>query len=253
MSHRYSIHNLRPRLKPFRLIWFPTVGSTNTKAAAMRRAGKLLAPAIVLTGRQSAGRGRGSNTWSAPPGVMTVTFVLPVNDQIQPHHVPLIAGLAVKEALVDLGVPDCGLKWPNDLWAPGDLKVAGLLCERVDGIDLVGIGVNVSCDRTQLPASVRAKSTTLSELSQRAITMDETLLALARQLTAHLLRPRFSVQTFLSRYAESLVLKGRKIRVTDPGVNIEGVCEGIDAAGRLVLRNNSGRHVILSGRVSAVP
>jgi BirA family transcriptional regulator, biotin operon repressor / biotin---[acetyl-CoA-carboxylase] ligase len=247
----YSISALRSQLKPFKLIWYPTVGSTNTKAAELRRAGKLLAPAIVLTGRQTAGRGRGSNKWSSPPGVMTVTFVLPVSDQIQPHHVPLVAGLAVREACAELGATRAGLKWPNDIWAD-DLKLAGLLCERTDHVDLVGVGLNVCCELGDLPAEVRRASTSLSHQAGRAVSLDEVLRALSQSMNDFLLRPRFSIQTYLQQYSDLLVIKFRKIRVTDPGVNIEGTCEGIDSAGRLVVSNRDGRHALLAGRVSVL-
>jgi hypothetical protein len=42
----------------------------------MRKRGDLYAPAIVLTGCQTAGRGRGTNAWWSSRGVLTVTFYL---------------------------------------------------------------------------------------------------------------------------------------------------------------------------------
>src|SRR5438270_7466674 len=79
---RFNLTALRAGVKPFRLHWFPTLRSTNDHAAAMRKRGELFAPAIVLTGRQTAGRGRGSNTWwSGAAGMLTVTFVFPVDEQ----------------------------------------------------------------------------------------------------------------------------------------------------------------------------
>src|SRR5204862_3131112 len=98
----------------------------------LRRRGKLYAPAIVLTSHQIAGRGRGSNAWWSGSGSLTVTFVLPVHEHSLPHQVPLIAGLAVRDALAKhCGLDEIQLKWPNDLLFAGK-KLAGLLCERVD-------------------------------------------------------------------------------------------------------------------------
>src|SRR5947207_1295155 len=121
--HSFQLARLRDALRPFRLHWFPTLGSTNAHAAAMRRRGDLYAPAVVLTGRQTAGRGRGENTWwsgGAGAGCITVTFVLPADGQIAPHQIPLIAGMAVRTAAALLAGDDgIQLKWPNDLLYQG--------------------------------------------------------------------------------------------------------------------------------------
>ena len=69
----YELARLKRELKPFRLHWFPTLGSTNSHAARMRREGRLFAPSVILTGRQTSGRGRGTNIWHSTRGVMTVT------------------------------------------------------------------------------------------------------------------------------------------------------------------------------------
>ena len=70
----FNLSRLRPGLKPFRLYWFPRLRSTNDHAAFLRRKGRLYAPAAVLSGSQTAGRGRGGNIWWSSHGVLTVTF-----------------------------------------------------------------------------------------------------------------------------------------------------------------------------------
>ena len=143
-SNSFNLAQLRPGLRPFRLHWYPRLGSTNTQAAKLRRQRKLFAPAIVLTGRQLAGRGRGNNSWWSLPGCLTATFALPVRDHLAPHQVPLLAGLAIRDVLAELsGINDIQLKWPNDLLYQ-DRKLGGLLCERLDHLDLIGLGLNVN-------------------------------------------------------------------------------------------------------------
>ena len=110
------------------------------------RRGELFAPAIVLTGQQTSGRGRGNNTWWSSHGCLTVTFVLPVEEKLQPHQIPLAAGLAARRAAAELcGDQGIGLKWPNDLLYMGK-KLCGLLCARTQKLDLIGIGMNVNLD-----------------------------------------------------------------------------------------------------------
>ena len=60
-AHSYDLGVLRQRLRAFRLYWFPRLRSTNDHAAALCKRGGLFAPAVVLTGCQTAGRGRGDN------------------------------------------------------------------------------------------------------------------------------------------------------------------------------------------------
>ncbi|MFT3787086.1 MAG: biotin--[acetyl-CoA-carboxylase] ligase [Tepidisphaeraceae bacterium] len=247
---RYDLAELRRSLKPFRLHWYPTVGSTNTKAAQLRRGGKLFAPACVLTGRQTSGRGRGTNLWHAPRGVMTVTFAIPTSESVLPHHVPLIAGLAVRNACAELGAPGVGLKWPNDLWHD-DLKLAGLLCERIDHVDLVGVGLNVNVDPRKLPAGLRGKATTLAALTAQPLGLTHVLLTVARHLSQLLLKHEQAPSTLLQTYSKHLVLTGRRIRIVDGTDVIEGQCEGIDRVGRLLVAvPSSGRRAFTSGNVS---
>src|SRR5687767_10347096 len=101
---------------------------------------------MVLTGHQLAGRGRGSNTRWSGGECITVTFVFPIDENVSPHQLPLIAGLAVRNAAAELtGEDGIQLKWPNDLLFR-DRKLAGLLCERVHKADLIGLGLNVNLD-----------------------------------------------------------------------------------------------------------
>ena len=79
-STSYSLRRLRDGIKPFKLHWFPTLRSTNDHSAELRRRGDLYAPAIVLTGRQTAGRGRGANRWWSGAGVLTATFLYWLED-----------------------------------------------------------------------------------------------------------------------------------------------------------------------------
>src|SRR5690606_23376948 len=173
-------------LRPMRLHWVARVGSTNTYAARLRRAKRLYAPAVVLTGHQIAGRGRGGNTWISGEGSVTTTLALPAASHLLPHQIPLAAGVAVREAaqaVVDAADPSKSvyvqLKWPNDLLIAG-AKVAGLLCERVDGVDLIGVGLNVNFSLDGVPAALRPKVTSLAQWLPALLDLTDVLLRVAR-------------------------------------------------------------------------
>ena len=109
----------------------------------MRKAGRLFAPAIVLTGHQIAGAAR-RELVVVKAGRDHGHLCVPSRRPFRPHQVPLLAGLAVRNAIVEVtSLHGIQLKWPNDLLYDGR-KLAGLLCERVEKVDLIGLGLNVN-------------------------------------------------------------------------------------------------------------
>lgn len=248
----FQLSPLRERLKPFRLYFYTRLRSTNDHAVAMRRTRKLYAPAVVLAASQTAGRGRGSNTWWSGQGSLTITFCLPTDDRLPPHHVPLLAGWAVREACIGLtGAGEIKIKWPNDLWHDG-LKLSGLLCERLDGVDLVGVGLNVNVRTTDIPHSLRHRTTGLQAIAGRTLAMNDVAAALTGSIDRWLLRR--TGETFaalLGQYDRAHALHGRIVRVTEPGNDrpTVGTVHGLDPEGRLILNTAAGVVRIVAGHV----
>jgi BirA family transcriptional regulator, biotin operon repressor / biotin---[acetyl-CoA-carboxylase] ligase len=245
----FALARLRAELKPFKLHWFPTLGSTNAHAAKMRREGRLLAPAVVLTGRQTAGRGRGSNVWHSPRGVITVSFVLSVHDTLPPQHVPLVAGLAVRNAIQACGISGVGIKWPNDLWFD-DRKVAGLLCERFGSIDVIGVGLNANLDVKALPPSIAKTTTSLHQIAGLPIDATTLIAAMAGSLRRSLDDERTSLASVLDVWRTHDVLNGRRIRVSREGEpDVVGSAMGIDPSGRFRVKTGLKVEALLNGTV----
>lgn len=254
-ADRFALESLRPQLKPWRLHYFTRLGSTNDHAARMRREGRLVAPSIVLASRQTRGRGRGSNRWHSPTGCLTVTFALPIDETRLPHQLPLIAGIAVRRALSQLVDSQViKLKWPNDL-LHDDLKLAGLLCERVARVDLIGLGLNVNIHPREAPASVRDRVTSLQAILGRPIALGEVLVGVASALHALLLHPgtRRDLSQLSNEYRAHDALLNRTITVQPPGeAVIRGECRGIDRHGRLLVTSADGTtHRLVSGHIEA--
>ncbi len=250
----YHLNALRAAIKPFRLVWAATLRSTSDHAAALRRRGVLFAPAIVLTGRQTAGRGRGGNSWWSGKGCITATFVLPADEQVEPTHLPFVAGLAVRNAAAELcGRDDIQLKWPNDVLFE-NRKLAGLLCERIDGVDLIGLGLNVNPSPTFAPAALRDRVTSLSEIAGRPLDLTGALIALSSHLQRAIVRrPEQSFAAVLREYDAHHCLIGRTVTVAGAGdvAPVTGLCVGLDETGRLLVKVRSKVYPIVSGTVVA--
>jgi BirA family biotin operon repressor/biotin-[acetyl-CoA-carboxylase] ligase len=248
----FRLAELRKGIKPFRLHWFPRLRSTNDHASAMRKRGELFAPSIVLTGCQTAGRGRGENSWWSQPGVLTVTFVFPIDEQVAPHQLPLLAGLAIRNAAASL-LPRASvqLKWPNDLLV-GGRKLAGLLCERVHKADLIGLGMNVNLNPDRAPAELQNHVTSLSAMAGRSLDVTSVLIHLAKGLHAMLShRNERSFAQLLRQYDEHHALMGRRVTISSGASEppITGKCEGLDSMGRLLVRDRTALHHVIAGQV----
>jgi BirA family biotin operon repressor/biotin-[acetyl-CoA-carboxylase] ligase len=181
--------------------------------------------------------------------------VLPIGDQVLPHQIPLVAGLAVRNAAAELtGNDRIQLKWPNDLLYDGR-KLGGLLCERVEKADLIGLGLNVNLDPADAPAQLRSRLTSLSQIAGRPVDMTMALSTVASHL--HRLMARQAEQPFsavLREYDSHHALLGRHVSVLDAAdaVAVSGKCEGMDEMGRLLLRSRSQLHRVVSGQVQAM-
>ena len=255
--NRYNLAALRERVRPVRVHWFARLGSTNDAAARMRRARELFAPALVLTGAQLAGRGRGGNAWWSDGGCITATLAVAVQERFSPHQLPLLVGLALRNAVAEIAQDaSIQLKWPNDVLHRGR-KLAGVLCERVDRLDLVGIGLNVNLDPRDVPAALRPKVTSLSRVSGREFDKTAVLSDVVRRVHAVLSRrDEYPFGQVLREYDRHHALRGRRVSVTVDGRDgrhvIRGTCAGLDAVGRLLVRDRSGRgshHRIVAGEV----
>jgi BirA family biotin operon repressor/biotin-[acetyl-CoA-carboxylase] ligase len=219
----------------------------------MRRRGDLYAPAIVLAARQTAGRGRGSNSWFSAAGSLTVTFVLPLSETLPPHQVPLAAGLAVRDAAAEVfGDHGIGLKWPNDLYF-GRRKLAGLLCERVENVDLIGVGVNVNRPTgVTVPKGLKHRIAFLQDVVGKAHPTDLTALLakIARHIHVRLVHSGTSAGELLGEYDRHHILVGEDVRVSSGDAPaVEGTCEGLDQMGRLLVREGALLHRVIAGHV----
>ena len=225
-------------------------GSTNERARELALGG---APhgTLVTARAQSAGRGRQGRTWSAPAGAaLLASFVVRIPGE-GAAGLPLAAAVAVSEACERCAPVECAIKWPNDVWIDGR-KVAGILLEGrpQEGWAVLGIGVNVTVRRDELPEELRETATSLSDASgasPRALTVEAVLDATTEALERWSVADPADVAT---AWSARDALRGRPVR-WDAG---HGRAEGIDpSSGALVVHGPDGRRVELhAGEVALV-
>src|SRR5262245_26488892 len=92
-------------------------GSTNADATEAALAGEAEG-LIVVAEQQVAGRGRRDRTWVSPARAGLTVSVLLRPDGVPSRQwgwLPLLAGVALREAVQRITELDATLKWPNDL------------------------------------------------------------------------------------------------------------------------------------------
>jgi nicotinate-nucleotide pyrophosphorylase len=144
--------------------WLAETESTNDVARDWALAG---APdgAVVVSARQTRGRGRRARVWESPPDTgLYVSFVLrPGWLAKKAPNLAIVAGMAAYRALEAAGVKQLRVKWPNDILAGGK-KICGVLVEPRIGGDriefaVVGIGINVGQAAGDFPPALRGTAT----------------------------------------------------------------------------------------------
>ena len=234
---------------------FYKIGSTNAAAMAASAEG---APegTVFLAEEQTAGRGRGANSWQSPrsAGIYCSVILRPALPPSDVLTLSLAVGLAAQSAIreVDSRIP-VDLKWPNDVLIHGK-KVCGILAEmnaeatRVRYI-VVGIGINVN--QSNFPRELSATSlqlTTGSEWS-RVELAGALLKSLDREYRQLADDPELK-ESILRRFAEnSSWVLGKRVRIEENGSAFEGTTEGLDPRGFLQVRTPYGVRTVLSGTV----
>jgi BirA family biotin operon repressor/biotin-[acetyl-CoA-carboxylase] ligase len=220
--------------------------STNADVAGEARAGAAQG-LVVLAEQQQGGRGRLDRTWESPAraGILMSALLRPAVPLPALSLVPLVAGVAVAEALREVGQVDATLKWPNDVLVDGR-KVAGLLVERVSGSSappavVVGIGVNVSTRPLEL-ATPNATSVAMEGgPADREPLVKDVLRALEQRLAAWSAAGGASAPVLLP-YRAMCETIGHRVVLHLPGRDpVEGVAVAVDDTGRLVIRSDDGR------------
>lgn len=234
------------------------IGSTNTAAMQAAAEGEPEG-SVFFAEEQTAGRGRGNNTWESAPsdGIYCSIILRPTLSPADALLLSLIAGLAVTDAVRSTAGLQPDLRWPNDLLLD-ERKFCGILTEmhaeatRVRYV-VVGIGINVnhssfSGELEPIATSLRMAAGHEWSRVQIAAALLKSLDDWYRKLSSNAADARaLIIRTFEER---SSYARSRHVHV-DEGAGYDGVTEGLDSRGFLLVRAQNGLRTVLSGLVRA--
>ncbi len=242
--------------------YFPEMHSTNSEAIRGIEADHIADGTLLLTGHQTAGRGRLARTWvSDPSDSLTFSFILRDSGKFTAAHpalVPLAAGVAVCDAVAAFTGISPQVKWPNDILLHGK-KTCGILVESVfdppinSGI-VIGIGVNVGQHSIPPVDQMRYPATSIETETGVKISREALLVRILQKLMHWL--PLAETQTFRSHYQKQLAFMGESVNIINEvdQSRVAGTCQGITPTGELLLQQADGSLLIATaGEVSLRP
>jgi BirA family transcriptional regulator, biotin operon repressor / biotin---[acetyl-CoA-carboxylase] ligase len=239
------------------LEYAPVIGSTNDRARELL-AGADGDGSVVVAEEQTAGRGRRGRTWLSPPGRNLYLSVAlePALAAVDAWRLGLATALAVAGACES--VAPITLKWPNDVVAVGDgRKVGGLLVETMVESDrlrgaVLGIGLNVNWRRSEMPADLRERATSLADLHGASVDRVQLLGRILGTLDTEVAAVESGISP-LERYRARCSTLGATVEVETVVGLVTGRALDVDATGALVVEDGDGhRHVVSGGEVTRV-
>jgi BirA family biotin operon repressor/biotin-[acetyl-CoA-carboxylase] ligase len=160
----------------------------------------------------------------------------------RPSFLVHLAGLALARAVEQTAAIATQIRWPNDVTV-GDKKLAGILCEGRRNTVAVGIGLNLNQEQLpeELPDAVSLRMATGKQWDKFYL-----LENFLREMSAGI------EQTGKGGSAEVLADIKRRSAIMHRRVEVQtllrkhvGTVIDLDAEGRIVLRTDSGRLVVL--------
>ena len=263
-----------------------TLGSTNDRAAELAREANVDLPALVVAGRQSAGRGRGRNIWWSGDGALTFSVLLePAAMGIHSANWPqlsLTSAVAVCDALArelkpgdqragssptPAGLEDeparlnpqsrPGIKWPNDVVIDGR-KVCGILIESPGGAApannrlIIGFGINVNNSWRAAPPAAGSGGIALSDATGKQHDLQVVLIRLLQAMQERVGQLGHNDPAIANAWQQCCELSGRNVRIESGAHRTDGKCLGITIEGALIIETATGRRLVYSGTVGTI-
>jgi BirA family biotin operon repressor/biotin-[acetyl-CoA-carboxylase] ligase len=234
------------------LIYQETVDSTNTLA---KRLAEQWAPegTVVLTERQTSGRGRLGRRWLSP-GFSNLTFSLLLRPAIDARGVfslTMLLALATLDAVESLAGLAASIKWPNDLYV-ANKKLGGILTEFASENKVVryvvsGLGLNVNWFPEDENGLLYPATSVLAETG-RAVSREALLCAILRNCEDGYGKVvGGDLEEFRRKWNKRSLIFQKRVVV---GGN-RGTVQGIDGDGALILVDAQGRKKrVLNGDVT---
>jgi BirA family transcriptional regulator, biotin operon repressor / biotin---[acetyl-CoA-carboxylase] ligase len=188
---------------------------------------------------------------------------------------PLLAGMAMRQALADVADVPCRLKWPNDVMAKESadepdapwLKISGILCEMVPaagpiagagsvpaaGLVVIGAGLNIDQIRRELPVDTATSLALCGVDDVRREDLVVRYLGVVADLHTVWSGGGAALDALRAAYRSACLTIGLDVEVHQPdGLVVRGTAAGVDDSGRLLVAGQGSRTAHAAGDVTHV-
>lgn len=241
-------------------------GSTNDDLVERLKHGSLANLSVESTEHQRAGHGRLGRGWETPARsslAISIFFQAPAGfDTAGLPWLSMLCATAMVQTLTEDAGLKAGIKWPNDVVAHG-AKLCGVLAQLVptpNGFGVVvGAGLNVNQERSELPVKTAASLRTLSATSTDRTTIFSGYLTRVHALFNAFTEVHGNAQAPLGAggaslrtlVAKNMISLGHVVDAHLPdGSILSGTAVDLGEDGSLILRLATGElHPVLAGDV----
>ena len=246
--------------------------STNDRAKELLRSDSPPPlPCLVTTKQQTAGRGRGSNSWWSGSGGLTFSLVLEASNPLGKETNELAA---TKEAISLQELPALSLttaltvcdtlthfapkkrwqiKWPNDVLLADDSpkKIAGILIETINSAShlILGVGINIGNSFVNAPNAIAANGIALSDCVHQTPENEAFLELFLRNFLPRVQQLVQKDKSLWNSWNKHSFLTGKRVTLSLGELDYCGRCLGFDQAGRLLLKNGQEHKHFPSGTI----
>lgn len=222
------------------VFYYKECDSTSTRARAFLESKQCSDYALFYADAQSAGRGRQGKSFYSPDKTgVYMSVIMPARTKLEDTvTVTARAAVAVCRTLCRLSQKPLKIKWVNDIYLQ-DKKVCGILCEKVGGHLIIGVGVNL--ETKKFPSELEGKAGSIGALDKGAVVSE----------LADALFGMWSDDGYLGYYRENSCVIGKNITFVENGNEFYAKAVGIDENGGLIVENSEKSVKILrSGEIS---
>jgi len=247
---------LNTKLVGKRVYYFDTIDSTQNFAIKIA-SNSIENGTLVISQKQTRGRGRFGRKWLSPQGGIWLSIVLhPTFDISVTTLFPIAASLALANAIEKTFQIDSKLKWPNDVTVKGK-KVAGMLVDasvesnKIEYL-VLGVGINFKVNSKQLEKSLKKTENFYGVNS--LIDKNENHSPIL--LVQNFLNELENIIELLNKEKRKIIIKdwtkksssiGKNITISTYNSKINGKAIKLDDDGALVIKNNKNTQRILAG------
>ncbi len=255
MDEKHIREHLHTRWLAQNIIYLPETDSSNIQAKHLGEYGDKNGT-VVVTDKQTAGRGRRGREWISPSGNCYYSVLLYPDVRVdRVSMITLIAAMAVARAIREKEGLETMIKWPNDVVVNGK-KVCGILTESstdLEYIQYVVVGIGINCNQKEFDKEINNMATSISIEKGKDVKRARLLAGFFDCFEEYydIFMETEDMSKLSDTYNKLLINRGREVKIIEKENERILKAVGINDMGGLIVENEVGKQeIIISGEVS---